>query len=239
MASVLFSLCLDSDTSKIECLFNQPIHLNLQKYRYYLKLLSVAFSNVWGNVEDVLYVDSYTMAQPGIYDITGLIDSYNHYVPLGTMGLNANTGLLYIINDTASPITITTSNFLTSDIGGHFNLPITLNPGDVVNSSQVPIIQRYNYFILTSQSIHNCSYQNKHDNKIMSPTNILYSFSSAMTPFQYKTWVSVEPIEFEIKQDTLNSIDFELRTGLDENLIGKNIASTDFNIHCQIIAIER
>ena len=238
MASVLYSICLDSDTSRIDCTFVQPIHLNLQKYRYYLKLLSVSFSNVFSNVEQNLYVNGYLMSPPGIYDITGLVDAYNQ-MTFGKMVLNTNTGLLSIQNDGGSTINITTSNFLDSDLGGHFNLPITLNPGDVVYSTRVPIIQRYNYFVLTSQSIHNNAYQNKNTSNIMVPTNILYSFSSAMAPFKYKTWVSVEPVEFEIKQNVLNTLDFELRTSLDESLDDKNIANVDFNVHCQILAIEK
>lgn len=238
MASVLYSIVLDSDTSKINCTFAQPIHLNLQKYRYYLKLLSVSFSNVFGNVENNLYVNGFLMASPGIYDITGLIDAYNH-MNFGKMGLNTNTGRLYIENDGGTTITISTSNFLDSDLGGKFALPITLNPGDVVYSSQVPIIQSYNYFILTSQSIHNNAFQNRVNPSVMTSTNILYAFSSAMAPFKYKNWVAVEPVEFEIRQNTLNTLDFELRTGNDEELETKAIGNTDFNIHCQIIAIEK
>lgn len=238
MASVLYSIILDSDTSKINCTFAQPIHLNLQKYRYYLKLLSVSFSNVFKNVEYSLYVNGFLMASPGIYDITTLIDAYNH-INFGKMGLNTNTGKLYIQNDGGSPITITTSNFLDSDLGGHFSLPVTIPPAGVVYSQQVPIIQSYNYFILTSQSIHNNAFQNRVNQSVMQPTNILYAFSSAMSPFKYKTWVSVEPVEFEIKQNTLNILDFELRTGNDEELESKSIGNTDFNIHCQIIAIEK
>lgn len=238
MASILYSICLDSDTSKINCNFVQPIHLNLQKYRYYLKLLSVSFSNVWGNVDENLYVNGFLMATPGIYDITGLIESYNH-INFGKMGLNTNTGRLYIENDGGTAITLTTSNFLTSDLGGHFSLPATIAPGGVIYSSQVPIIQNYNYFILTSQSIHNNSFQNRVNENILAPANILYAFSSAINPFRYKTWVSVEPVEFELKQNILNSLDFELRTGNDESLENKNIGNTDFNIHCQIIAIEK
>lgn len=239
MSEVLFSICLDSDTSKIYSLFNQPIILDQNKYKYYFKLLSVSFSNVFSNVNEDLEVDGTVFATPGIYDITTLIDAYNQNLSnKGKIGLNTNTGKLWIKNDTANNITITSSNFLQSNLGGNFVLPATLIPDQVINSTTVPIIQTFNYFILTSETIHNNSYLNRTRN-VLSLTNLLYSFSSAMTPFKYKTFVSVEPIEFEITADMLNIMDFELRTGNNESLVGKEIGNVDFNVHGQIIRIER
>lgn len=239
MTSILFSLCLDSSSSKIDCTFVQPIHLNLQRYRYFLKLLSVSFSNVFSNITENQEVDGIVFATPGIYDITDLIAAYNQGANAGKLGLNTNTGRLFIENDSGSAITITSSNFLQSDLGGNFVLPVTLAPNQVIYSTSVPIIQTYNYFILTSQSIHNNAYINSKNPNVMSPSNVLYSFSSAMKPFKYKTWVSVEPVEFELKQNILNKIDFELRTGNDTSLDQLAVGDTDFNVHCQIIQIEK
>lgn len=241
MATVLLTLDLESSDSKIDCTFTQAIHLNLQKYRYFLKLLSVTFANVFKNVDISLEVNGTVFASPGIYSIEDLIKAYNQSAGAGKMGLNTNTGKLFIENDGGSNLTITSSNFLQSNLGGNFTLPVTLTPGQIIYSNTVPIISSYNYFILTSQSIHNNAYSNNINDNIMTPTNILYSFSSAIEAFHLKTWVSVEPVEFEISQNILNKVDFEIRTGNDEGLENEIVpgSSTDFHIFAQIISIER
>lgn len=238
---MLLALDLKSDDSKIDCTFTQAIHLNLQKYRYFLKLLSVSFANVFKNVDISLEVDGTVFATPGIYSIEDLIKAYNQSAGAGKMGLNTNTGKLFIENDSGSNLTITSSNFLQSDLGGNFVLPVTLTPNQIVYSTTVPIISSYNYFILTSQSIHNNAYTNNQNENIMTPSNVLYSFSSAVEAFHMKTWVSVEPVEFEISQNILNKIDFEIRTGNDEGLEDEIVpgSTTDFHIFAQIIRIER
>lgn len=238
---MLLALDLKSDDSKIDCTFTQAIHLNLQKYRYFLKLLSVSFANVFKNVDISLEVDGTVFATPGIYSIEDLIKAYNTSAGAGKMGLNTNTGKLFIENDSGSNLTITSSNFLQSDLGGNFVLPVTLTPNQVIYSTTVPIISSYNYFILTSQSIHNNAYTNNQNENIMTPSNVLYSFSSAIEAFHMKTWVSVEPVEFEISQNILNKIDFEIRTGNDEGLEDEIVpgSTTDFHVFAQIIRIER
>lgn len=241
MVEILFSVSLNSDTSIINSVFNQPLELDQQHYKYYVKLLNVSFSNVFSNVTEKLYVNGLLMANTGIYEITDLVSAYNETVgaTCGEMGLNINTGLLWIKNDQATDITITTSNFLSSDLGGNFNLPITLHPDEIVYSTTVPIIQSYNYFILTSQNIHNNAYINSVNPEIMRLSNMLYQFSSAMKAFQFKTWTAIEDISFELNQTLLSKIDFELRTGNDESLENLIIGNTDFNVHLQIIRIPK
>lgn len=239
MARVIYSFKLDSETNKIDSVFIQPIKLNLQKYNYYLKLLSVTFSNVFANVLFNLEVDGIVFATPGIYTIDDLIKAYNEKANKGVMGINMNTGRLWIKNDTAVNMTITSSNFLQSSLGGLFTLPATIAPDGVINSTSIPMISTYNSFILTSQSIHNNSYTNVNDKLVMRPTNFLYSFPSTIDPFRTKNFVSVQPIEFEIQQQQINKLDFELRDGNDNDLSSVIVGNTDFSVMGQIIEIEK
>lgn len=221
--------------------FNQPIMLDTQRFNYFLRVLQVQFSNVIPNVGYDLYVkvggNETLVVSKGVYEINELIDAFNA-LNVGKMSLNNNTGKIQITNDTLSPITFTKSanhDFLSSEMIGfdESQYPITLNANDSITANNNVKIQSFNYFVLSSGNINGITFTSIDENNIK-PTNILYPFSSALKPFQFKTWTALLPVEFKLYSNVINYIDFELKDAYDRPL-NNLMADSDFMIYCQIV----
>ena len=91
----------------------------------------------------------------------------------------------------------------------------------------------YNYFVLSSGNIQGITYTS-FDETQLKPCDILYPFSSALKPFQFKTWTAIQPVEFQITYDVINYMDFELKDAYSKP-ITVLMAQSDFMITCQII----
>lgn len=221
--------------------FNQPIMLDTQRFNYFLRVLQVQFSNVVPNVGYDLYVNvggnETKVVSKGVYEINELIDAFNA-LGVGKMSLNNNTGKIQIINDTLSPITFNQSSnhdFLSSEMIGFTTsqYPITLNNDNSITANNTVKIQSFNYFVLSSGNINGITFTSIDENNIK-PTNILYPFSSALKPFQFKTWTALLPVEFKLYSNVINYIDFELKDAYDKPLTNL-MADSDFMIYCQIV----
>lgn len=221
--------------------FNQPIMLDTQRFNYFLRVLQVQFSNVIPNVGYDLYVNvggvETLVVSKGVYEINELIDAFND-LGVGKMSLNNNTGKIQITNDTLSPITFTKSanhDFLSSEMMGfdESQYPITLNASESITANNTVKIQSFNYFVLSSGNINGITFTSIDENNIK-PTNILYPFSSALKPFQFKTWTALLPVEFKLYSNVINYIDFELKDAYDRPL-NNLMADSDFMIYCQIV----
>lgn len=221
--------------------FNQPIMLDTQRYNYFLRLLQVQFSNVVPNVEYDLYVKvggvETKVVSKGVYEIEELIDAFNA-LGVGKMELDANVGKITITNDTGSAITFTKSDnhdFLSSEMIGFSTsqYPITLNNNESITASNNVKIQHYNYFVLSSGNINGITYTSIDENNIK-PSNILYPFSSALKPFQFKTWTAILPVEFKLYSNVINYLDFELKDANDRPL-NNLMSDSDFMVYCQIV----
>ena len=227
---------MSSKTFRCFQILPHPIKLDTQNYDYALKILTVQFSNVIPNVEEAMYVESSLVADVGIYELSTLIDSYNTYT-YGKLSINNNNGKMYLLNDTGSTLTINSSNFLTSSLCGKYTLPIVLAPGDHIESPQTPAIQAYNYFILTSSNVNGYTQTSKNGGTF-TPNNTLWPFSSAMAPFKFKTWTSLQPVEFKLDNDIVNYIEFELKTA-DGLPLDNQLADSDFMITAQIVQYKK
>lgn len=221
--------------------FNQPIMLDTQRFNYVLRVLQVQFSNVIPNVGYDLYVNvggvETLVVSKGVYEINELIDAFNN-LGVGKMSLNNNTGKIQITNDTGSTITFTKSanhDFLSSEMMGfdESQYPITLNANDSITANNTVKIQSFNYFVLSSGNINGITFTSIDENNIK-PTNILYPFSSALKPFQFKTWTALLPVEFKLYSNVINYIDFELKDAYDRPLTNL-MTDSDFMIYCQIV----
>lgn len=216
-----------------------PLYLNSQNYNYYLKLLQIQFSNVVPNVDKPLYVkNGYSPEQLvcdiGVYTLETLISKYNA-LGVGKLTYDDNSGKLTLKNDTGSSMHLI-SSFLTSNICGFTAAQIALIANNTeVRAQNVVVIQDYNYFMLSSPNFQGNTYVSKSlDSDSLKITNCLYAFSSAIAPFQFKTWTAIMPMLFSIQQDNLQYIDFELRDGLDRE-ISVLMGPSDFSVSCQIV----
>lgn len=235
--NVLTQIIMSSKTFRCYQIFPHPIKLDIANYDYSLKILTVQFSNVIPNVEEKLYVEGHLIADVGCYELNTLIASYNALNVYGSMYASFNSGKMVIENVSNNDIVITNSNFLTSNICGNFVLPLTIPANGRVESPNSPKIQEYNYFVLTSPNVGGYTQQSK-DGKGFTPNNTLWPFSSAMSPFQFKTWTSLQPVEFKIDNDTLNYMEFELKTA-DGLSLNNQLADSDFMVCAQIVQYKK
>lgn len=236
---IIAPFVLPSNTFKIHYMLPTPLYLNTQNYNYYLKLLSVSFSNVVPNVEQPLYVQNgvnspQLVVDIGVYTLETLISKYNA-LGVGKLSYDDNTGKLSLKNDTGYTLNLV-SSFLTSNICGFSAAQIaTILNGASVLAQNVVVIQDYNYFMLSSPNFQGNTYVGKSNaSDSLKMTNCLYAFSSAIAPFQYKTWTAIMPMLFSIQQDNLQYIDFEIRDGLDRE-IKTLMGPSDFSVSCQIV----
>lgn len=230
---------LRSNTFKIHYMLSAPLYLNTQNYNYYLKLLAVSFSNVVPNVEQPLYVQdganpAVLVCDVGVYTLEKLISKYNA-LNFGKLSYDENTGKLTLENDTGNTLALV-SSFLTSNICGFTASQIsTILNGASVIAQNVVVIQDYNYFMLSSPNFQGNTYiPSATDSNTLKLTNCLYAFSSALAPFQLKTWTAIMPMLFSLQQDNLQYIDFELKDGND-NEIKQLMGPSDFAVSCQIV----
>lgn len=228
---VISQFIMTSHDFKIHQSFNSPIYMDKNRYNYYIRLLQVQFSNVVPNVDSNQYVEGQLICEPGIYNIDDLMSRYNT-LSYGKLTLNNNTGRLILTNDTGSTLTITSSNFLSSYIC-NFTLPITLNNNQSITANAIVKIQEYNYFVLNSGNISGYTYTSLDKAPFQSCTSI-WPFSSAMNPFQFKTWTAVQPIEFTLDGQMLNYLDFEIKDAFGRD-IKVLLGESDFMITCQIV----
>ena len=219
---------------------NTPIYLDPQNYNYYLRLLQVQFSNVVPNVTENLYVNigSLTLVcGVGVYEINDLITMFNN-LGVGKLELSNYDGKITYKNDTGGNITFssTGNNFLVSNIIGFDSTQIegvtVLNSGTIKANNPV-VIEEFNYFVLSSGNIQGITLTS-FDETQLKPSNILYPFSSALSPFQFKTWTAIQPVEFLITYDCINFMDFELKDAMDRP-ITVLMAQSDFMVTCQIV----
>ena len=228
---------MSSKTFRCYQIFPHPIQLDIQNYDYALKILTVQFSNVVPNVTEKLYVEGHLIADVGCYELNELINNYNALNSYGAMYASFNNGKMIISNVQNTDIVINNSNFLTSNICGNFTLPLTIPANGKVESPNSPKIQDYNYFVLTSPNVNGYTQQSK-DGQGFTPNNTLWPFSSAMSPFQFKTWTSLQPVEFKIDNNTLNYMEFELKTA-DGLSINNQLADSDFMVCAQIVQYKK
>ena len=228
---VISQFIMTSHDFKIHQSFNTPIYMDKSKYEYYIRLLQVQFSNVVPNVSENQYVEGQLICEPGIYSIENLMTYYNA-LTYGKLTLNNNNGKLILTNDTGSTLTINSSNFLSGSIC-NFNLPLTLLNGQSTTADKVVKIQEYNYFVLNSGNISGYTYTSLDKTPFQSCTTI-WPFSSAMNPFQFKTWTAVQPIEFNLDGNMLNYLDFEIKDAFGRE-IKVLLGESDFMVTCQIV----
>lgn len=236
---IITSFVLSSNTFKIHQMLPTPLYMNIQNYNYYLKLLQIQFSNVVPNVDQPLYVQNggnppQLVCDIGVYTLETLITKYNA-LRVGKLTYDDNSGKLTLKNDTPNILALV-SSFLTSNICGFTATQITsILPGAEVRAQNVVVIQDYNYFMLSSPNFQGNTYVSKNlASDSLKITNCLYAFSSAIAPFQFKTWTAIMPMLFSIQQDNLQYIDFELRDGLDRE-IKVLMGPSDFSVSCQIV----
>lgn len=233
---------LRSDNFLIEEQLAQPLYLDIQQYNYYLKLLSVQFSNVVPNVNENLYVKNGSSPEqlvviPGIWTIAQIIDFYNGLTPgAGTLELLGNR--LKLTNDTGSTMTLT-GNLLTNPICG-FNATQLVNiaNGATVIAQNVVVIQEYNFFILSSPNFQGNTLVKRSGQSSLGNTSGLYAFTSAIPAYETWEWTAMMPMLFEIKTDNLQNLTFELKDGLDRS-ITTILGPSDFSVQGQIIRTKK
>lgn len=228
---------LDSENYNIYLQFNTPIVFDNSRYNYYLKILQVQFSNVVPNVETALYAESNLVCDVGIYTVQDVVDNYNSIIkPLIGVeaSLDMNNYHIKLTNTLATNTTINGGNLYSSEIFGSFNLstPLTLTPGQTITSPKIVVVQAYNYFMLSSKNV--MGYTSTNRNGVLTPSNCVYTFSSAMDAFQFKTWTAVQPILFKLDGTNVQYIGFEIRDGRDRP-ITQLMGQSDFSVTAQII----
>lgn len=233
---------LDSSTFYMKKTLQIPISLDIMNYNYYIKLLQVQFSNVVPNVEQALYVKdglnaAVKVVDVGIYDMNGLCSAFNA-LGLGTLEYNSSTGKCKLTNDTGNTLNFVNqgaSDFLTSERIGFDAAQLTTVAisGEVI-ANHVVVIQDYNYFILTSDNIIGNTMTAKSNQDTFEITNVLWTFSSAMKPLQFKTWTAIMPILFKVETPSFQYITFEMRDG-NGNKLDTIVAQSDFHVDCQLV----
>lgn len=229
---------LRSNTFLIEEQLSEPLYLDIQNYNYYLKLLSVQFSNVVPNVFENLYVKNGSSPQqlvviPGIWTISQIIDFYNALNPgAGKLELLGNR--LKLTNNTGSTMTLT-GNLLTNPICGFTATQLTgIANGAEVIATNVVVIQEYNFFILSSPNFEGNTLVKREGQSSLGNTSGLYAFTSAIPAYDTWEWTAMMPMLFQIKTDNIQNLTFELKDGLDRT-ITQILGQSDFSVQGQIV----
>lgn len=229
---------LRSNTFLIEEQLSEPLYLDIQNYNYYLKLLSVQFSNVVPNVFENLYVKNGSSPQqlvviPGIWTISQIIDFYNALSPgAGKLELLGNR--LKLTNDTGSTMTLT-GNLLTNPICGFSAAQlVNIANGAEVIANNVVVIQEYNFFILSSPNFEGNTLVKREGQSSLGNTSGLYAFTSAIPAYDTWEWTAMMPMLFQIKTDNIQNLTFELKDGLDRT-ITQILGQSDFSVQGQIV----
>lgn len=231
---------ISSNTFKIHKKLNAPIVLNQQEYNYFLRVLTVQFSNVVPNVTEDLYVSGgVKLIDKGIWTLQEMVDKYNNANQYAILELDEHVGRFNLVNNTSVSHIYLDNSFLTSPYIGFENadFPLTLTPGQKYMADRMPVIQEYNYFVLNSGNINGYTYKSV-DSADFRPSNCIWPFSSAISAFQFKTWVAIQPVEFKLDTNSFQYIDFEIRDAYDRE-IKDLLGPTDFMITCQIVKYKK
>ena len=259
-------LVLASDTYEINSYFREPLKFDQQNYDYYLNLLNVRFSNVVPNITknysfsfkiniegSLQTIDS--LWPSGIYELTDLVDLFNKNKDINgkmTLKMNNNTGKIKLTCDNNIYIPLGGGGLLESEIFGfvlrtddqHYDSNTQswyIPAGLSVDGIKVPLISKFNYFLLCSDALQPCSYITDAKSSTLDTTTTIYSFSSAMNAFEYKdfTNVSERGLSFKLGMDYLQAIDFKLKGSDGSNLQLIEGSVSDFNICCNIIKVKK
>lgn len=239
---------LKSDTFKTEQMMPSSLYLDVENYNYYIKLLQVQFTNVVPNVKPDLYINvggsDILIAQKGVYENQQLVDAYNDKSGsthiYGELSFNAMTGKMELHNNSGGALAFTNlgaRDFMTNAVIGFDASQLTsVANGVTISANNFMIIQDFNYFVLTSQNIMGNTYTGdaSTEKNQMKIENILYTFSSAIKPFNMKTWTAIMPMLFKIDASSFQYISFQLRTGKGEE-ITDTMGPADFHVLCQIV----
>jgi hypothetical protein len=230
----------NDDGFKLNQTFSDPLYLDITNYNYYLKVLSLQFSNVVPNITDTLSTNGTTIVEPGIYEVENLVDAYNvNSNTLGTLSINTSTGKLSLTNTTGASLTIISDNFLTSSVCGFsLTLPFTLADGANITAANIVKISEYNFFVLKSTNVNGYTRTSRNSGPFL-PTDIIYTITSAIPALAFKTWVSMQPIQFKIDSQVLNYLNFELCDAFNRTLDILPGASTDFCVVSQIVKCKK
>lgn len=258
-------LVLASDTYEINSYFREPLKFDQQHYDYYLNLLNVRFSNVVPNItknysfsfkignNDIQTINN--LWPIGIYELTDLVDLFNNNTTLKnymSLKINNNTGKITLSCNNNTSIPLGGGGLLENEIFGYVlrtdeqhydsvNKQWNISAGGIVQGNKVPLISKFNYFLLCSDALQPCSYITDAKNATLDTTTTIYSFSSAMNAFEYKdfTNVSERGLSFKLGMDYLQAIDFKLKGSDGSTLQLIEGAISDFNICCNIIKVKK
>ena len=258
-------LVLASDTYEISSYFREPLKFDQQNYDYYLNLLNVRFSNVVPNItknysfsfkiRDGELITVNNLWSSGIYELTDLVDLFNKNEAIKTymtLSMNNNTGKIKLTCNNNTYIPLGGGGLLETEIFGyvlrtddqHYDLTTQswyIPAGKFVDGNKVPLISKFNYFLLCSDALQPCSYITDAKSSTLDTTTTIYSFSSAMNAFEYKdfTNVSERGLSFKLGMDYLQTIDFKLKGSDGSNLQLIEGSVSDFNICCNIIKVKK
>ena len=239
---------LKSDTFKVEQMMPSALYLDVEKYNYYIKLLQVQFTNVVPNVKQDLYINiggsDILIAPKGVYENQQLVDAYNdksgsNHI-YGELSFNTMTGKMQLNNNSGGALAFTNlgdKDFMTNSVIGFDASQLTsVSINSNISANNFMIIQDFNYFVLTSQNIMGNTYTGDETttNNQMKIENILYTFSSAIKPFNMKTWTAIMPMLFKIDASSFQYISFQLRTGKGEE-ITDTMGQADFHVLAQMV----
>lgn len=240
---VVNQFIMESKTYKIHQTFSVPLSMDNQNYNYYLRLLTVQFSNVvptMPNDEGVsLNGTDIVVCTMGFWSVKQMMDKWNNTSGIGTLSQDDNTGLITLTNETNTYYTFDEmsngNNILVDYLGfDKSQFPVVLGHNGTITAKTIPVISSYNYFILSSGNIAGHTYISRDNKGSFLPSSCIYAFSSAISPFGFKSWTAVQPVQFKLDGDKINYLDFELRTGLDEE-IKTQLGQSDFMIVCQVV----
>jgi hypothetical protein len=236
---------MESKTYKIRQMFSMPIQMDTQNFNYYLRLLTVQFSNMVPNVGEkegiaVGGVDT-DVIQMGMWSLDQMITQWNT-LSIGTLAMNANTGKITLTNDTGSSITYSNPSYGRNILVDYLGFSASQFPATIANNGTLVApetgnVSSYNYFILSSTNISGYTYisrDGRGGTSTFLPSSCIYAFSSAIDAFKFKSWTAVQPVQFKLDGDKLNYLEFELRTGQDEE-IKFQLGQSDFMVACQLV----
>lgn len=239
---VVNQFIMESKTYKVHQMFSMPIQMDTQNYNYYLRLLTVQFSNMVPNVpeKEGVYVNGadVDVVEMGMWSLEQMMDKWNT-LNIGTLSIDENTGLISLINEGHTYLRYDEPTYGRNILVDYFGFsanqfPVQLGHNGKITARETGNISTYNYFILSSSNISGYTYIARNNSGSFQPSSCIYAFSSAIDAFKFKSWTAVQPVQFKLEGDKLNYLNFELRTGLDEE-IKYQLGQSDFMVACQLV----
>lgn len=239
---VVNQFIMESKTYKLHQMFSMPIHMDTQNYNYYLRLLTVQFSNMVPNVPEKEGISvngaDVDVVEMGMWSLEQMMEKWNT-LNIGTLSMDENTGLITLTNEGTGYLLFDEPtygrNILVDYLGFDISqFPVSLGAGGSILAKTTGNVSTYNYFILSSSNISGYTYIARNNSGSFQPSSCIYAFSSAIDAFKFKSWTAVQPVQFKLEGDKLNYLDFELRTGLDEE-IKHQLGQSDFMVACQLV----